>query len=66
MAVGFYLITLGEITFATLFLFFSYIGWIYFPLSFIFDQLRQFQKYLTAVEIMHDEFDDIDYEKPDI
>ncbi len=65
IAVGFYLITLWEIDFATLFLFFSYIGWIYFPLSFIFDQLRQFQKYLTAVEIMHEEFDDIDHEDID-
>jgi len=59
---GFYLITLWEITFSTLFLFFSYIGWIYFPLSFLFEQLRQFQKYLTAVEIMHDEFDEIEFE----
>ena len=58
----FYLITLWEISFATLFLFFSYIGWIYFPLSFLFDQLRQFQKYLTAVELMHDEFENIKFE----
>jgi len=61
----FYLITLWKIDFATLFLFFSYIGWIYFPLSFIFDQLRQFQKYLTAVEIMHNEFDNLEYENID-
>jgi len=62
---GFYFITLWEISFSTLFLFFSYIGWIYFPLSFLFDQLRQFQKYLTAVELMHDEFDEIDCEDID-
>lgn len=62
ISLGFFLITQGEITFATLFLFFSYIWWIYFPLSFLFEQLRQFQKYLTAVELMHEEFDNIDFE----
>ena len=62
ISAGLYFITLWEISFSTLFLFFSYIGWIYFPLWFLFDQLRQFQKYLTAVELMHDQFDDIEYE----
>lgn len=58
----FYFITQWEISFSTLFLFFSYIWWIYFPLWFLFEQLRQFQKFLTAVELMHDEFDNLDYE----
>jgi len=66
VALWFYLITLWEISFATLFLFFSYIGWIYFPLSFLFDQLRQFQKFLTAVELMHDEFDSVEFEEINI
>jgi len=56
------LIVKGEIDFATLFLFFSYIGWIYFPIGFIFEQLRQFQKYLSAVEVMYDEVDAIEFE----
>lgn len=58
----FFLIFKWELTLSTLFLFFSYIWWIYFPLGFLFEQLRQFQKYLTAIEIMHDEFDGVDYE----
>jgi len=62
MTCWFYLIYEWEITLSTLFLFFSYIWWIYFPLWFLFEQLRQFQKYLTAIEIMHDEFDTLDYE----
>ncbi len=62
IALWFYLITKWELTFSILFLFFSYIGWIYFPLSFLFEQLRQFQKYLTAVELMHDEFDNLEFE----
>jgi len=66
MAVGFYLISKWEINLSTLFLFFSYIGWIYFPLGFLFEQLRQFQKYLTAVEIMHEQFDNIEHEDTDI
>jgi len=57
-----YFILQWSMSFATLFLFFSYIGWIYFPLGFLFEQLRQFQKFLTAVELMHDEFDTIDFE----
>jgi len=62
ITVGLYFIIHGEINFSTLFLFFSYIGWIYFPLGFLFEQLRQFQKFLTAVELMHDEFDNVDFE----
>ncbi len=57
-----YLIIQWQITFSTVFLFFSYIWYIYFPLEFLFNQLRQFQKYISAIEIMHNEFDFLDYE----
>ncbi len=49
----------GTLSFANLFLFFSYIGWIYFPLWFLFARLRNVSIQLTAVEEMHTEFDNM-------
>ena len=54
---GTYYLVQGEISFATLFLFFSYLGWVYFPLSFIFGSLKQIQKELSEAQKFHEEFD---------
>lgn len=53
------LIQAWEITFATLFLFFSYIGYIYFPLSFVFGSLKSLQKHLEWIKKLYLEFDTI-------
>lgn len=61
-----FLIKSGKITFATLFLFFSYIGYIYFPISYIFWSLKNLQKNLESIKKLYEEFDtlpqDIDFE----
>ena len=48
-----------SLSFANLFIFFSYIGWIYFPLWFLFTRLRNVSIQLTAVQEMHEEFDNM-------
>lgn len=55
-----YLVKNWEITFATLFLFFAYINYLYYPIWFIFDNLRNLQKNLEWVKNMYDEFDNIE------
>ena len=52
----------GSLSFAYLFLFFSYIGWIYFPLWFLFSKLKNLNEQITAVEKLHKEFDTLDLE----
>ncbi len=54
-----FLIKSWEITFATLFLFFSYIGYIYFPISYIFGSLKNLQKQLESIKKLYEEFDKI-------
>lgn len=51
-----FLLSKWEINFATLFLFFSFIWYIYFPLSFIFSKLRNIQEQLTSVRNFYSEF----------
>ena len=48
------------LTFAELFLFFSYITFIYYPLSFIFTKLRQFQKQLVSIDRMYTELETLE------
>lgn len=55
-----YLISQNEITFWVLFLFYSYIWYIYFPLSFIFSNIKNLQKNLESVKKMYEEFDNIE------
>lgn len=55
-----YYVISGEISFAELFLFFAYIWWIYFPLGFIFSQLRKVQELLTAIQRLYTKFDNIE------
>ena len=50
------------LTFAELFLVFSFIGWIYFPLWFIIDRFNEMIKHLTSVEKMYRQFDFIERE----
>jgi ATP-binding cassette, subfamily B, bacterial len=52
-----FFITKWTLSFSNLFLFFSYIGWIYFPLWFMFNKLRNTNEQLVWIKKMHDEFD---------
>jgi len=54
---GIYFLVNWSLTFATLFLFFSYIWYIYFPLSFIFWNLKNIQKQLTWVSRFYEQLD---------
>lgn len=58
-----YLISQNEITFWVLFLFYSYIWYIYFPLSFIFSNIKNLQKNLESVKKMYEEFDNIELDE---
>ncbi len=55
-----YLIKNSEITFATLFLYFAYINYLYYPLWFIFDHLRNLQKNIEWIKNLYEEFDNIE------
>lgn len=55
--VWFFLIMKWEITFSTLFLFFSFIGYIYFPISFIFRNLRNNQEQISSIRNFYEEFE---------
>lgn len=52
----------GSLSFAELFLAFSYIWWIYFPIWFLIDKFNNTVKDLTSVEKMYDEFSEIEKE----
>lgn len=55
-----FLLSNDEINFAILFLFFSFIWYIYLPLSFIFSKLRNIQEQLTSVRNFYEEFWDLE------
>jgi len=55
-----FLIKNQEINFATLFLYFAYINYLYFPIWFIFDHLRNLQKNLEWIKNMYEEFDELE------
>ena len=57
---GLYLISKWELSFATLFLFFSYIGYIYYPLWAVFGQLKSMQTNLERIKKIYTEFDNIE------
>ncbi|MDD2871811.1 MAG: ABC transporter ATP-binding protein [Candidatus Gracilibacteria bacterium] len=54
---GVFFVINNKLSFAELFLFFNYIGWIYFPLGYIFSRFREATQYIVGVEKMHTEFD---------
>ncbi len=58
-----YLISKWELNFTTLFLFFSYIWYIYYPLGAIFGQLKSMQTNLEWVKKLYEEFDNIEQDK---
>lgn len=58
-----YLISKGELSLSLLFLYFTFIWWIYFPLSFVFAKLRHIQEQLTTVWKFYEEFDSLELEK---
>jgi ABC-type multidrug transport system fused ATPase/permease subunit len=54
-----------SLSFSQLFLFFSYIWFIYTPLAQIFDRLRTMQEQLVYIEKFYKEFDTMEQEKED-
>jgi ABC-type multidrug transport system fused ATPase/permease subunit len=58
-----YYINIWEISLAELFVIFSYIWWIYFPLWFLFWELKNSVKHLTEFKRMHDELWNMDIEE---
>ena len=65
LVVWVYMMKDWNLNLAELFLFFSYIGWIYFPLGHMFWQLRSVQEQLAGIEKMYEEFED-EVEKEDL
>ncbi len=57
-----YFILEWTMTFATLFLFFSYIWWLYFGLGFLFSRLWHVQRWITASQKFYEEFWKLDNE----
>lgn len=64
MVLGFwiYYISIWEISLATLFLFFSYIWWIYFPLGMFFSRLRNLSQWISAIGKFYETFETIQWE----
>ena len=63
LLVWIYLITKSSLDFATLFLFYAYIAYIYFPVSSIFSNLKNIQKSLESIKKLYEEFDEIELDK---
>jgi len=58
-----FLIKSWEIWIATLIVFYMYINYIYWPLNFIFQELRRVQENVTKSRIFFEEFDDIELDE---
>jgi len=52
-----YFISIKTLTIAELFVIFSYLWWIYFPLSFIVWKMKMVQEQITSIEKMYNEID---------
>ena len=63
--VGIYLITKWEISLATFILFYTYVGYIYFPLNYIFYKFAVFQKSEVVIKDFYNEFDWLDQDIDD-
>jgi len=59
---GVYFILKWTMDFATLFLFFSYIWWLYFGLWFLFSRLWHVQRWITASQKFYEEFWELENE----
>lgn len=55
-----YMISKNSINFTTLFLFFSYIRYIYYPLGSIFSQLQNIQRNIERVKRIYEDFDNVE------
>lgn len=62
LSIGIYFISQDTLQLATLFLFYSLTGWIYFPLSGLFERMRNIQKQVVAIEKFYAAFDGFEYE----
>lgn len=60
---GVFFVINQTLSFSELFLFFSYIWWIYFPLWYIFSRFKEATEYLVWIEKLHEEFDDLESEE---
>lgn len=58
----FYMFINGEIQFYILFLFFSFIGYIYFPVWFIFSLLRWLQENIVYISKFYQQFEKMNYD----
>ncbi len=58
-----YLISQWKLSLSLLFLYFTFIWWIYFPLSFVFAKLRNIQEQLITVWKFFEEFDNLETEE---
>ena len=58
-----YLISIWELSLSLLFLYFSFVWWIYFPISFMFSKLRNIQEQLTTVWKFFETFESLETEK---
>jgi len=65
LATWIYLLLKWETDFATLFLFFSFVGYIYFPILWISKRLKIIQKKLKWIENFYNKFEDLKTEKDD-
>lgn len=59
---GVFFVVNHTLKFSELFLFFSYIWWIYFPLWYIFWRFKESTQFLVWVEKLHSEFDNLELE----
>lgn len=58
-----YRISEGTLSLAHFLLFFTFIGWIYFPLSALFERLSRTQRELVSINKMYEQFDNFSYEE---
>nr|MDD3719956.1 ABC transporter ATP-binding protein [Candidatus Gracilibacteria bacterium] len=63
LLLGAYMVSKGTLSLGYLFLYFSFIGWVYFPLGGMFGRLRDIQKQIVSIQTFYDDFDNLELEK---
>lgn len=58
-----YMVSKWTLSLWYLFLYFSFIGWVYFPLWWMFGRLRDIQKQIVSIQTFYDDFDNLELEK---
>ncbi len=61
-----YMVSEWTLTLWYLFLYFSFIGWVYFPLWGMFWRLRDLQKQIVSIQAFYDDFDNLELEEEEI